>query len=98
MADIGDNNLLLEQQRVLQRYSNLELHRRDGISRWRNRQQDEAGKDIYKTAAQYRERSDQMQDDHRKGRIKEHTVKGKVQTSYDTDDLMRTNYAGQYEQ
>jgi hypothetical protein len=98
MADIGDHDMLLDQQRDLQRMANMEIYRNMAESRWRNKQQDHAGENLYRTAALEYNKSEQMRDDHRRALIKDISVAGKLKNSYNSDDLMRTNYQGNYEQ
>ena len=92
----GDNLLVLERQRTLDRLSQSAIIADRAKAHWRNKEQDQAGLNLMKTALHKMKTEAEMRDTHRMARVKQLNVRGKTQLKYSADDLMRTNYQGHY--
>ena len=95
--DIGDNKLVLDRQRTLDRLSQSAIIADRSRAHWRNREQDVAGLNLMKTALHKMKTEAEMRDTHRMARVKQLNLRGKTQLKYSADDLMRTNYHGTYD-
>lgn len=94
----GYNVLVRLQNQERDKASQIEIAKQESLSKWRNKSTDTAYNNLYKSSARLRDQSTTMKDTHRFGRVKYLSYKGKTQHKYATDDLMRTNYQGTYEQ
>jgi len=98
MVDIGDRAMLLDQQRELQRYSNLELYRqKSAYHENESKQRNEAKNNLYRTSYLLAKAENEMRDDHRHARLSYLGVPGKTALRYSTGDLMKSNYSAHYQ-
>jgi len=98
MADIGDRALVLDQQRELQRYSNLELSRQKSNEHENQSEaRDRAKSNLYRTSYLLHKKEGEMREHMRHTRYDYLKVRGKTALKYSSGDLMKTNYNAHYQ-